>query len=91
MIWLLFIPLQLYLIYTGIRRQERDGAWSWSLFAFALGFIAFEVLILTLPLRLGMHGNPWFVPVYTGAWIVAAINFIWFLVVCRRWKLKPPQ
>jgi hypothetical protein len=86
MIWLLFIPLQLYLVISGIRQQEHDGTWSWSLFAFALGFIAFEVLLLTLPLRLGMHGNRYFVPVYVAAWIIAALNFIWFLRVCRRWK-----
>jgi hypothetical protein len=89
MIWLLLIPLQLYIIISGVRRGESDGTWSWSLFAFALGFIGFEVLILTLPLLLGIHNSHYFVPVYTAAWIVAAINFVWFLRVCRRWKPKP--
>jgi hypothetical protein len=91
MIWLFFIPLQLYLVFNGFRQQEREGSWSWSLFAFVLGFLAFESLILTLPIRLALHGNRYFVPVYTTALIIAALNFVWFLAVCRRWKLKPPD
>jgi hypothetical protein len=91
MIWVLFIPLQLYLIFAGIRQQEHNGTWSWPMFAFAMGFVLFECLILILPLRLGMAESPYFVPVWVAAWIIAAFNFIWFLRVCRRWKPKPPS
>ena len=86
MIWLLFIGLQVFILASGIRQREHDGTWSWSLFAFALGFAAFEVLIIVVPLRLGSTGNRYFIAVLMTAWIVAALNFIWFLAVCRRWK-----
>ena len=33
-----------------------------------------------------MAGNRYFTVVWTAAWIVAAMNFIWFLAVCRRRK-----
>jgi hypothetical protein len=29
----------------------------------------------------------YFIPVYVGSWIVAALNFIWMIIVARRWKL----
>jgi hypothetical protein len=89
MIWIFFIGLQAYILISGIRQQGRDGTWSWPMFAFAMGFVVFECLILTLPLRLGMNGSRYFVPVWTAAWIIAALNFLWFLAVCRRWKPKP--
>ncbi len=89
MIWILFIPLQLYLVFAGMRRDEKAGRWSWPMFAFAMAFVLFECLILILPLRLGMAGNRYFIPVWIAAWIVAVLNFIWFLAVCRRWKPKP--
>ncbi|NNM62475.1 MAG: hypothetical protein HKM03_09920 [Steroidobacteraceae bacterium] len=86
MIWLLFVGLQVFILISGIRQQEHAGTWSWSLFAFAVGFMAFELLILLLPLRLGMEGSRYFAPVWTAAWIFAALNFIWFIAVCRRRK-----
>jgi hypothetical protein len=86
MIWLCFVGLQVFILISGIRQHEHDGTWSWSLFAFAMGFMVLEILILLLPLRLGMVGNRYFTVVWTAAWIVAAINFIWFLAVCRRRK-----
>lgn len=89
MIWLCFLALQFYIIFSGVRQQEHDGAWSWPMFAFVLGFAVFECLILILPIRLGIDGNPYFMPVYIAAWVVAALNFVWFLRVCRRWKPKP--
>lgn len=91
MIWLFFIGLQAFIVISGVRQQEQDGTWSWALFGFAMGFIVFECLILILPIRLGMAGNRYFVPVWTAAWIVAALNFIWFLRVCRRWRPKSPS
>jgi hypothetical protein len=29
----------------------------------------------------------YFIPVYVTSWIVAALNFIWMIIVARRWKL----
>ena len=86
MIWLFFIGLQLFILISGVRQQEHDGTWSWPMFGFAMGFMVFEGLIVDLPLRLGITGNRYFVAVWIAAWIVAGLNFIWFLAVCRRWK-----
>jgi hypothetical protein len=36
--WIVFVVLQGVIIWSGIRREERAGLWSWSKFAFALGF-----------------------------------------------------
>ncbi len=86
MIWLFFIGLQVFILTSGIRQREHDGTWSWSMFAFAMGFMVVELLILLLPLRFGMVGSRNFAVAWTAAWIVAALNFIWFLAVCRRCK-----
>jgi hypothetical protein len=74
LIWLLFIGLQVFILASGIRQREHDGTWSWSLFAFAIGFAVFEVLIIVLPPRLGITGNRYCIAVWTAAWIVAALN-----------------
>jgi hypothetical protein len=26
-------------------------------------------------------------PAFITAWVIAALNFVWFIIVCRRWKL----
>ncbi|HEY1575575.1 MAG TPA: hypothetical protein VGF82_00680 [Terracidiphilus sp.] len=39
------------------------------------------------PIALGKLNSPYFWPVYITAWVVAAGNFVWFIIVCRRWKL----
>ncbi len=88
MIWIFFVLLQGVIIWSGIRREQQAGLWSWSKFAFTLGFAALECLIVTGPIALFNLNSPHFLPVYIGAWVVAAGNFAWFLIVCRRWKLK---
>ena len=85
--WIAFILLQAYFAISGYRHAKRTGQWSWSMFFFALAFAGVEVLIITLPL-LSMNTNSrYFIPIYAAAWVIAALNFIWFIMVCRRWRL----
>jgi hypothetical protein len=85
--WPIFIILQAYFIFAGIRNEERAGLWSWSKFAFALGFGALEIVIVLVPIfNIGLHSR-YFVPVFAGAWIIAGLNFVWMIIVARRWKL----
>ena len=85
--WIAFVVLQGVIIWSGIQREQRAGLWSWSKFVFALGFAALEVVILIGPLYfLGLQ-SPIFWPVFSVAAVVAALNFIWMIIVARRWKL----
>jgi hypothetical protein len=85
--WIVFVVLQGVIIWSGIRREERAGLWSWSKFAFALGFAGLEVVVISAPLALMDMKSRYFWPVYGTAWVVAAGNFVWFIIVARRWKL----
>lgn len=85
--WILFAVLQVTVIVSGIRREQRAGLWSWSKFAFALGFAALEVAITLAPLYYFGVKDPRFVPAFIAAWVVATLNFIWMIIVARRWKL----
>jgi hypothetical protein len=82
MTWIAFVLLQGLIIWSGIKREQRAGLWSWSKFVFTLGFAALECLI-----AFGKLYSPYFWPVYIGAWVLAAGNFVWFIIVCRGWKL----
>jgi len=31
--------------------------------------------------------SPRFIPAVCGAWVIAALNMIWMIIVARRWKL----
>jgi hypothetical protein len=87
MAWLFMGLLQLYFIVSGIRQEEKAGLWSWSKFFFALAFGGLEFGILIIPLNLlDQHGR-YFGPVMVGAGGVAILNFIWFIIACRRWRL----
>jgi hypothetical protein len=87
MTWILMIGLYILYFWIGLRRQQRAGLWSWTLFFFALAFAALEWLILFLPLRyLPMHSR-WYGIGVAAAALVAAGNFVWFIIVCRRWRL----
>jgi hypothetical protein len=86
MTWILVLALQVGFIAVGIRGEEKAGLWSWSKFFFALGFAAAEVALLLIPI-LTLANNRWFWWAYGAAWAVAALNFVWFIIVCRRWKL----
>jgi hypothetical protein len=85
--WILFIVVQAIVIASGIRNERRAGLWSWSKFFFALGFAALEVIILVVPLQFVDLNSRWFVPVISAAGVIAALNFVWMIVVTRRWKL----
>jgi hypothetical protein len=87
MIWLLMFALQVGYIVLGIRREQQAGLWSWSKFAFALGFAAVEVVIGTVPVMTLDPHNRWFWWIVGAGWLIAALNFIWFIIACRRWKL----
>lgn len=85
--WIVFLVLQFVVIISGIRQEQRAGLWSWSKFSFALGFAALELVILFTPLYcLDLKGS-YFLPAFVTACVVAALNFIWMIIVCRRWKL----
>ncbi len=87
MMWIAFAVYQVVIIVAGIRQEQRAGLWSWSKFAFALAFGGLEVSILLAPIVLMDVKSPRF-PVAMGAsGIVAASNFIWMIIVARRWKL----
>jgi hypothetical protein len=85
--WILVIVRQAILVITGIRNEQRAGLWSWSKFVFALGFAGLECIILLVPIHtLDIKGR-WFIPVFSAAGVLAALNFIWMIIVARRWKL----
>jgi len=87
MIWILALALQIGFILVGIRRDEQAGIWSWSKFSFALGFAAVEVVLVIVPvLAFDLH-SPRFWWIAGAGWLIAALNFIWFIIACRRWKL----
>ena len=87
MLSLLYFALQILFVVQSVRQEEKAGVWSWSKFVFALGFAALEVVILIGPLYfLGLQ-SPIFWPVFSVAAVVAALNFIWMIIVARRWKL----
>jgi hypothetical protein len=85
--WILFVFLQVTVIAAGIRQERRAGVWSWSKFIFALGFAALEILITGAPLYFFDMKDPRFMPAFIAAWAIAALNFIWMIIVARRWKL----
>jgi hypothetical protein len=87
MMWLLAFILQVVFIVRGTRQEQSAGRWSWSKFFFALCFAALEFAIITLPLYVMPQQSPWFGKIASLACIVAAGNFVWFIVACRRWRL----
>jgi hypothetical protein len=87
MIWILMLALQVGFMVVGIRREEKAGLWSWPKFIFALGFAAVEVALVIVPILTVDQNSRWFWWIYGAGWLVAALNFIWFIIACRRWKL----
>lgn len=87
MAWILFAFLQITVIVAGIRREQREGLWSWSKFAFAIGFAGLEFLIMVVPLTELDPKGRYFTPVVTTAMVIAALNFVWFIYVMRQWRL----
>ena len=87
MLWILAAIAQIVVIVAGIRREQRAGLWSWSKFVFAIGFGVLQSIIVIAPVVYIDLKSPRFMPVFITAWVVAALNFIWMIIVARRWKL----
>jgi hypothetical protein len=85
--WIAFAVCQIIVVISGIRQEQRAGLWSWPKFVFALAFAGLELIILLTPLSLMDLKNPRFVPVMGAAGVIAALNFIWMIIVARRWKM----
>jgi uncharacterized membrane protein len=85
--WILFIVLQFIVVLSGIRQEQRAGMWSWSKFVFAIGFAVLEGVIVIAPIYYFDQKGPYFWPAFSIAWVIAALNFIWMIIVARRWKL----
>lgn len=85
--WIAFAVIQVVVIVSGIRNEQRAGLWSWSKFVFALAFAGLEVTIMLAPIVLIGVKSPQFMPVFIAASVVAALNFIWMIIVARRWRL----
>jgi hypothetical protein len=85
--WIVMIGLQATIVINGIRQEERAGLWSWSKFFFSLAFAGLEWCVLWFPLRYVPMQSRWYAPAITGGALVFLGNFVWFIIVCRRWKL----
>jgi hypothetical protein len=85
--WIFFAICQILVVVAGIRQEQREGLWSWSKIVFALAFGGLEVGILITPVLLMDVRSPRFLPVLGAAGFVAALNFIWMIIVARRWRL----
>lgn len=87
MLWLLFFILQIYFIVNGIRAEKKAGTWSWSKFFFALTFAALDFGLLLAPYSALAPNSRHFTAALIASIVIAALNFIWFVVACRRWRL----
>jgi hypothetical protein len=87
MMWIAFAICQILIVVAGVRQEQRAGLWSWSKFVFALAFGILEAGILLAPIMLMDVKSPRFMQVFCAAGFVAALNFIWMIIVARRWKL----
>jgi hypothetical protein len=87
MFWILFLFLMIVQIVSGIRREQKAGEWSWSKFVFALSFAALEFVLLFVPLTYVDQHSRYYNPLWITATVLAALNFIWFIIICRRWRL----
>jgi hypothetical protein len=85
--WILVCVLQFIVIAAGIRNEQRTGMWSWSKFVFAIGFGVLECTIVITPIVVMDLHDRHFLAVYGTCWVIAALNFIWIIIVARRWKL----
>jgi hypothetical protein len=85
--WILIGLLLVVEIGSGIRKEQRAGMWSWSKFVFALAFAGLEFALLMIPLTCIDPHSRYYLPVLVTACVVAALNFVWMIIVARRWKL----
>jgi hypothetical protein len=45
------------------------------------------VALVIVPVLTLDQNSRWFWWILGAGWLVAALNFIWFIITCRRWKL----
>lgn len=87
MLWIVCIGLQVAMIVAGIRADQRAGLWSWSKFFFALAFGILEWVLIMAPVIYVNTHSSWYVPIVVTVSIIAVLNFGWFIVLMRRWRL----
>jgi hypothetical protein len=90
MIWLAFVALQFVMVYRMYRHAKAENMWSWSGFAFSIAFALFEVVLVTVPAYLLRNNTWWMWRVYALCWVVAAVTFIFFIRIMRRWTIGSP-
>ena len=52
-----------------------------------LSFAALEMILIMTPLTCINPHSRYFNAAWITATVIAALNFIWFIIVCRRWRL----
>lgn len=87
MLWILVVLLQIFFIVSGIRKEQRAGLWSWSKFFFALAFGILEWVLIMAPVLYMNPNSSYYVPIVVTVSTAAALNFIWFIILMRRWRL----
>ena len=90
MIWLAFVALQFVMVYRMYRHAKAENMWSWSGFAFSIAFALFEVVLVTVPAYMLRNNTWWMWRVYVLCWVLAAVNFMFFIRIMRRWKIGSP-
>ncbi|MGA8940882.1 MAG: hypothetical protein WB439_17090 [Acidobacteriaceae bacterium] len=85
---LFFALFYLSIAYIGYRQMQRAGLWSWPVFLGVIGFLLLDSLLISLPLIYVPPHSRHYIPIWTTCWTIAALNFIWFALLCRRWKPK---
>jgi hypothetical protein len=74
-------------IAAGIRREQHAGIWSWSKFLFAICFGVGECALIIVPITYIVPRSLHPVAVCVTVCVMATLNFVWFIIVARRWKL----
>ncbi len=87
MSWIVWVVFTVVIVVSGIRREQRAGLWSWSKFAFTLGFAAVACALLLSPVVFLNLSSPYFWPAFIAAWVVVAVLFVGFIIKARAWKL----
>jgi hypothetical protein len=85
--WIFSVVMVLVFAFAAYRRAKQAGLWSWSKFAFTLGFLLFEILVVTTPLMFLSMNSRYFWPAYSAAWVLGAVFFALFIIRARKWKL----
>ena len=85
--WILTIGLQVAMMVSGIRQSRSAGTWSWPLFLFVIAFLCADSCLISVPLIYIDQHSRWFGWAVAAGVLIAVGNFVWFIIVCRRWKL----